>query len=180
MAYKKSFRAASLFISAIISTTCSISAQQISLSKSIRIAQENSFDAQMARYSYLASYWTYRSFQAQLLPAVNIRGDIANFDHSMVAARNFEDGRVAYVDNNSMSNSLTLSVDQEIAATGGTVSLQSYLYRLDQFTYNEKTWRTRQTLWGAKQMLTQNCCQTIHEEWYVFDSFHLCTEAFDL
>ena len=39
--------------------------------------------------------------------------------------------------------------------------------------------RTRQTLWRAVQMLTQNCCQTIHEEWYVFDSFHLCTEAFD-
>ena len=39
--------------------------------------------------------------------------------------------------------------------------------------------RTRQTLWGAVQMLTQNCCQTIHEEWYVFDTFHLCTEAFD-
>ena len=32
----------------------------------------------------------------------------------------------------------------------------------------------------AVLMLTQNCCQTIHEEWYVFDSFHLCTEAFDL
>ena len=39
--------------------------------------------------------------------------------------------------------------------------------------------RTRQTLWRAVQMLTQNCCQTIHEEWYVFDTFHLCTEAFD-
>lgn len=74
---------------------------------------------------------------------MNIRGDIANFDHSMVAARNFEDGRVAYVDNNSISNSLTLSVDQEIAATGGTVSLQSYLYRLDQFTYNEKTYNSQ-------------------------------------
>ena len=32
----------------------------------------------------------------------------------------------------------------------------------------------------AVQMLTQNCCQTIHEEWYVFDSFYLCTEAFYL
>ena len=32
----------------------------------------------------------------------------------------------------------------------------------------------------AVQMLTQNCCQTIYEEWYVFDSFHLCAEAFDL
>ena len=32
----------------------------------------------------------------------------------------------------------------------------------------------------AVQMLTQNCCQTIHEEWYVLDSFYLCTEAFYL
>ena len=44
---------------------------------------------------------------------------------------------------------------------------------------NEKVRRTRQTLWGAMQMLTQNCCQTIHEEWYVHDSFYLCAEAFD-
>ena len=43
----------------------------------------------------------------------------------------------------------------------------------------DKKGRTRQTLWRAVQMLTQNCCQTIHEEWYVFDPFHLCTEAFD-
>lgn len=118
-------------------------AQRLNLDNAIRIAQENSFDAQLARYSYLASYWTYRSFQAQLLPAVNLRGDVANFDHSMVEARNFDDGRLAYVDNNSMSNSLTLSVDQEIAATGGRVSLQSYLYRLDQFTYNEKTYNSQ-------------------------------------
>ena len=31
----------------------------------------------------------------------------------------------------------------------------------------------------AVQMLTQNCRQTIHEEWYVPDSFYLRTEAFD-
>ena len=30
------------------------------------------------------------------------------------------------------------------------------------------------------RMLTQNCCQTIHEERYVSDSFHLCSEAFNL
>lgn len=48
------------------------------------------------------------------------------------------------------------------------------------YEIKEEQWRTRQTLWGTVQMLTQNCCQTIHKEWYVFDSFHLCAEAFDL
>ncbi|MCD8235490.1 MAG: TolC family protein [Prevotellaceae bacterium] len=117
--------------------------QQITLSDAIKIAQENAYDAQRARFSFLASYWTYRSFRAELLPAVNLNGNLANFDHSIVAARSYEDGRIAYVDNNSMSNNFTLSLDQKIASTGGVVSLQSYLYRLDQFTYNEKTYNSQ-------------------------------------
>ncbi len=143
MRQRKTAETLAIATAALMCLCRTASAQRLTLNNSIRIAQENSFDAQSARYSYLASYWTYRTFQAQLLPAVNMRGDIANFDHSMVAARNFDDGRVAYVDNNSMSNTLTLSVDQEIAATGGTVSLQSYLYRLDQFSYNEKTYNSQ-------------------------------------
>ena len=96
----------------------SASAQQLTLPDAIRIAQENSYDAQLARFSFLASYWTYRSFKAELLPSVNLNGGLANFDHSLVAVRNYEDGQVAYVNNNSMTNHLTLSLDQQIAATG--------------------------------------------------------------
>ncbi len=118
-------------------------AQQLSLDNAIRIAQENSYDAQVAQFSYLASYWTWRSFKAELKPAVNLYGSLAGFDHSLVSTRNYEDGRINYVDNNSMDNYLTLSIDQQIAATGGTISLRSYLYRLDQFTYNETTWETQ-------------------------------------
>ena len=66
-----------------------------------------------------------------------------NFNHSLVETRNYEDGRLAYVSNNTLSNNLTLSVDQQIAATGGTVSLQSYLYRLDQFSYDERTYNSQ-------------------------------------
>ena len=46
---------------------------------------------------------------------------------------------------------------------------------------SKKIGRNRQTLWGdGVRMLTQNCCQTIHEEWDVSNSFYLCSEAFDL
>ena len=127
----------------ILVTALSMSAQQLTLPDAIRIAQENSYDAQLARFSFLASYWTYRSFKAELLPSVNLNGGLANFDHSLVAVRNYENGQVAYVNNNSMTNHLTLSLDQQIAATGGTVSLQSYLYRLDQFSYDEKTYNSQ-------------------------------------
>ena len=119
------------------------SAQKLTLESAIRIAQENSYDAMMAKYSFLASYWTYRSFKAELLPSMNLNGGLLNFDHSLVSVRNYEDGQVAYVNNNSMNNYLTLSVDQQIVATGGTVSLQSYLYRLDQFDYNQTTYNSQ-------------------------------------
>ena len=91
----------------------------------------------------MASYWTYRSFKAQLLPSMNLSGSLMNYNRSFVEARNYEDGKIAYVENNSLSNSLSLSVDQNILATGGTISLQSYLYRLDQFNYNLKTYNSQ-------------------------------------
>ena len=99
-------------------------AQQLTLRDAIRIAQENSLDAKVARFSFLANYWTYRSFKAQLLPSVNLSGGLGNSNRSLVQTRNYEDGRLAYVTNNTMSNNLTLSIDQQIAATGGTISLQ--------------------------------------------------------
>lgn len=120
-----------------------LSAQQVTLEKAIRMAHENSYDAQLAKFTFMASYWSYRSFKAQLLPAVNLSGTLLNFDHSLVEARNYDDGKVAYVNNNSLENSLTLSLDQQVVATGGTVSLQSYLYRLDQFTYGERTYNSQ-------------------------------------
>lgn len=59
-------------------------AQQLTLRDAIRIAQENSLDAKVARFSFLANYWTYRSFKAQLLPSVNLSGGLGNFNRSLV------------------------------------------------------------------------------------------------
>lgn len=117
--------------------------QVLTLPTAIRIAQEYSYDAQSARFSFLASYWSYRTFKSELLPSVNLSGSLMNFDHSIVETRNYETGQVNYVDNNTLSNNLTLSVDQQIVATGGKVSLQSYLYRLDQFDYNLRNYNSR-------------------------------------
>ena len=87
--------------------TVEVNAQkQLNLSDVINIARENSFSAQLARYSYMASYWTYRSFKAQLLPSMNLSGSLMNYNRSFVEARNYEDGKIAYVENNSLSNYL--------------------------------------------------------------------------
>ena len=46
----------------------------ISLNDAILIAQQNSYDAQLARFSFLSSYWAYKSFRAELLPSVSLTG----------------------------------------------------------------------------------------------------------
>lgn len=134
----------SLLICFFIQFLCvAMQAQKLTLPIAIQIAQERSYDAQRAKFSFLASYWTYRSFKAELLPSVNLHGGLMNFNHSIVETRNYETGQINYVDNNSLSNNLTLSIDQQLAATGGTVSLQSYLYRLDQFSYDQITYNSQ-------------------------------------
>lgn len=125
-----------------LSTPVCAQRQTISLNDAILIAQSNSYDAQLARFSFMSSYWAYKSFRAELLPSMSLTGDLMNFNHSRVEARSSEDGKINYVDNNSLTNSLTLSVDQQISSLGGTLSLQSYLYRLDQFDYKLTTYNT--------------------------------------
>ncbi len=145
--------------------------QQLTLTSAIQIAQQQSYDAMVAKLSYMSQYWSYRSFQAEMLPAVNLSGNLLQFDRSMVEARNYDDGRIAYVENNSMSNSLSLSVDQNIVALGGKLSVQSYLYRLDQFSYDSKIYNSQplrlrytQPLWAYNSLKWQKKTEPLKYE----------------
>lgn len=145
--------------------------QQLSLTSAIQIAQQQSYDAMVARLSFMSQYWSYRSFRAEMLPSVNLSGNLLQFDRSMAEARNYDDGRIAYVENNSMSNSLALSVDQNIVALGGKLSVQSYLYRLDQFNYDTKTYNSQpvrlrytQPLWAYNSLKWQKKTEPIKYE----------------
>lgn len=115
----------------------------LTLAQAIEIAQVQSYSATVARLNLMSRYWSYRSYRADLLPSVNLSGGLMEFDRSMVETRNYEDGQIRYVENNTLSNSLMLSVDQNIAALGGKLSLQSYLYRLDQFSYDNTLYNSR-------------------------------------
>lgn len=145
--------------------------QQLSLTSAIQIAQQQSYDAMVARLSFMSQYWSYMSFRAEMLPAVNLSGNLLQFDRSMVEARNYDDGRIAYVENNSMSNSLALSVDQNIVALGGKLSVLSYLYRLNQFNYDTKTYNSQpvrlrytQPLWAYNSLKWQKKTEPIKYE----------------
>lgn len=146
-------------------------AQQFTMRDAINLAQQQSYDAMVARLNFMSQYWSYRSFRAELLPAVNLSGGLLQFNRSMVEARSFDDGRISYVENNSMSNSLALSVDQNIVALGGKLSVQSYLYRLDQFSYDSKIYNSQpirlnytQPLWAYNNLKWQKKTEPLKYE----------------
>lgn len=121
----------------------SVSAQHfgsnaLSLERVIEMAQANSPNAQMAKLSFMSQYWTFRSYKAQLLPSLNMYSSLGSYNRSLVEVRDTETGEISYVDNNTLSNSVSLSIDQNIALTGGTISLYTDLARMDQFDYSTK------------------------------------------
>lgn len=104
----------------------------LTLDDAIEISRQQSPDALMAQHRFRANYWQYKSFRASYLPALTLFGYLPDFDRS-VRTINTVDGSVfsAQTQNTLYTG---LSVEQKIGFTGGTVSLNSNLTRLDNIT----------------------------------------------
>lgn len=110
----------------------------VTLEEAIRLAQERSLDAMVARNTLRSAYWQYRNFRAELLPNVSLEGTLPSFDRSMSSYLK-EDGTYTFVSSNSVGGSLSVAVTQNIPWTGGSVSLQSQLERIDQLDGERRT-----------------------------------------
>jgi outer membrane protein TolC len=96
----------------------------------IKIAQDQSPDAQIARHRYRNSYWRFRTFRATYLPNLRLDATLPNINRSIQAIP-AQDGTTVYTPQNLYSYRVGLSVNQKIGFTGGEVYLSSGLQRLD-------------------------------------------------
>jgi outer membrane protein TolC len=103
---------------------------EYTLSEVIKIAQDQSPDAQIARHRYRNSYWRFRTFRATYLPNLRLDASIPNINRSIQAIP-AQDGTTVYTPQNLYSYQVGLSVNQKIGFTGGEVYLSSGLRRLD-------------------------------------------------
>lgn len=116
---------------------------EFTLEDVIVLAQSKSLPALVAKYSFISSYWQFRSYKAQFLPSLNLGAQLGQYNRSIVALQDAETGETNYVQNDNMNNSLSLSIDQNIPFTGGTISLNTYLNRFDQFSpYGDLTYNS--------------------------------------
>jgi outer membrane protein TolC len=102
---------------------------RLTLEDAVEIARQQSPDALTAKQRFRASYWMYRSFKASYLPSLTLFGTIPDFDRSIRTISTVEGEVFSPQTNNRLYGGLSLT--QQIGLTGGTLSLNSNISRLD-------------------------------------------------
>lgn len=113
---------------------------ELRLQNVIMLAQRQSPDILNARHTFRSKYWAYVSYKANYLPSLNFSSN-PNFNHSINAITQ-PDGTEKYVSQNMLSTNARLSIDQNIALTGGTLSVYTNLSRIDAFDTDTYDYRS--------------------------------------
>jgi outer membrane protein TolC len=129
-------------LSFLLAMTLSAYSQQdtipISLEQTIYESGVHSVDALVAKNEFRTSYWGYRTYKAELLPEVLLDGTLPYYSKSYNQFQN-ADGTYTYVSNDYSRMDASISINQNIPWTGGQLSVNTNLQRLDQFSNNTAT-----------------------------------------
>jgi outer membrane protein TolC len=108
----------------------------------IRLAEDQSPQALMAKHRFRASYWDNRSFVANYLPSLTLRGTAPDLSNSYDRVWSSADDGYIYKASNTIQNVGTLSLQQNIGLTGGNISLQSDLTQFYDFEKDRRQFTT--------------------------------------
>jgi len=101
--------------------------KQLTFQQVIKLSEEQSPNALMAKHRFRASYWQYRSYQAQYLPSLTLSGTTPDFSNGLDKVYISQTDVYEYKAKNTVSNLGTLSLSQNIGPTGTIISLRSDL-----------------------------------------------------
>ena len=118
----------------------SCATREWTLEETIERACTASPDAQAARHSFRAAYWDWRAYKANYLPALTLTSN-PNLNRAINSVT-MSDGNVRFVEQNLLTSDLSLQLTQQIPWTGGTVSLETSLQRVDLFSEGSASWKS--------------------------------------
>ncbi len=130
-----------ILLSVCLSCAASGMAQQtvtLTLDDAIARARSRSVEAAVALDELRTAYWQYRTYRAELLPEVTFEATVPSYNKKYSLYQN-ANGDFSFVRNNYLDIVGTLSLTQNIWATGGTVSVNTqldYLRQLSGDKYN--------------------------------------------
>ena len=111
---------------------------KLTLKEAITLAQLQSVDATVALNELKTAYWEYRTHRADQLPEINFEGILPAYDNKY--SKDQREGGYTFLHTNSLGLNGKISIDQNIAPTGGKISLNTSLdfnRQLGKGAYNE-------------------------------------------
>jgi outer membrane protein len=108
-------------------------AYRLTLEEVVALAQSDAPDALLASTLWKRNYWTYQSFLADFKPAILLNANTLPLFNRSIEPVTQPNGEELYVERAYMENNLNVSLQQDVALTGGTLYFGSGLRRLDQF-----------------------------------------------
>lgn len=106
---------------------------RLTLQEAVALARVNSVEAQQALAQLRSSYWSYRSYRADLLPEVSFSATLPSYSRSYSAYQE-STGTYTYVKNDYLQSRGGINISQNLWFTGGTLTLTSSLDYMKQLT----------------------------------------------
>jgi outer membrane protein TolC len=101
--------------------------KKLTFEEVLKIAEEQSPNAFMAKHRFRSSYWQYRSFQAQYRPSLTLSGTTPDFANGLEKVYNSTTDQYTYRAKNTISTLGSLSLAQNIGPTGTVIALRTDL-----------------------------------------------------
>jgi outer membrane protein len=127
--------------------------KRLTLKDVIKLSEEQSPNALMAKHRFRASYWQYRTFVAQYRPSLTLTGTTPDYSYAYDKVWDSESQSYDYIATNTLSNLGSLSLSQNIGLTGGSISLNSDLTIFNDFENSTKKYITAPVTIGLTQPL---------------------------
>jgi outer membrane protein len=112
------------------SALCGSRGGALTLTDAVALAQKQGLSAEASRDVLATARARDRAFNARLMPQVSVGGMAANYNHSIIGVLQ-ENGSTQFVSQSQNESSLGLTVAQPLPWLGSTLSVGSYLDRVD-------------------------------------------------
>lgn len=107
-------------------------ARILTLPSAIELAKEQSPSYRYASVLLENRKWQYRTYRSNFYPQLNLSGVLPEFNKT-IEPRLTDNGSLIFINTHNANSSLQLSLGQEIWFTGGYISINSQVKRLDDF-----------------------------------------------
>ncbi|HKW46637.1 MAG TPA: TolC family protein [Gemmatimonadaceae bacterium] len=111
----------------IVASACPVGA--LTLADAVAMAQERGLSAEASRNALVAARARNAAFNARLLPQLSVGGTAVNYNHAIVSQP--DSGTTKFFSQSQNESTMGVSISQPLPWLGSTLSVGSYLDRLD-------------------------------------------------